>query len=243
MISHATIHVSRASAFRFRPRLPRLRTSVIVLFGALLAASLVGWARLQLPEPTGSYGVGRYRAVWTDVNRSETHLPSGAANRSVPVEVWYPAEEGTGTSSAYIDDLGLIREQLIDKGELSPAVVWGLSLVRTASRAEAKPILSDGLPLLILSPGNQTNVVFYSALAEDLASQGYVVVGIDHPYQVAAVSLPDGSVAGYDSASDGFSEEELSPKLKRGSRTSTSFWARSSLPQATHSSRPSTPTR
>ena len=53
-----------------------------------------------------------------------------------------------------------------------------------------------GYPVVLLSPGNATNVEFYSALAEDLASHGFVVIGLDHPYQVAAVAL-DADVAVY----------------------------------------------
>jgi predicted dienelactone hydrolase len=56
--------------------------------------------------------------------------------------------------------------------------------------------------VLVLSPGNATNVGFYSALAEDLASKGYVVIGIDHAFQVAAVRIDDGSMAVYDRSMD-----------------------------------------
>jgi predicted dienelactone hydrolase len=59
-----------------------------------------------------------------------------------------------------------------------------------------------GFPVLFLSPGNATNVGFYSALAEDLASKGYVVFGIDHAFQVAAVRIQDGTVAVYDHSMD-----------------------------------------
>jgi hypothetical protein len=41
-------------------------------------------------------------------------------------------------------------------------------------------------------------VELYSSLAGELASHGYIVVGINHPYDVAAVQLSDGSVAPYD---------------------------------------------
>jgi alpha-beta hydrolase superfamily lysophospholipase len=54
----------------------------------------------------------------------------------------------------------------------------------------------------VLSPGNATNVAFYATIAEELASHGYVVAGVDHPYQVAAVVLPDGTVASYDAVPD-----------------------------------------
>lgn len=53
-------------------------------------------------------------------------------------------------------------------------------------------VAEDGrYPVVILSPGNATNVEFYGALAEDLASHGYVVIGLDHPYQSAAVAIRD----------------------------------------------------
>lgn len=53
-------------------------------------------------------------------------------------------------------------------------------------------------PLVLLSPGNATNVGFYATIAEELASRGYVVAGVDHPFQSAAVLLGDGAVATYD---------------------------------------------
>jgi predicted dienelactone hydrolase len=56
--------------------------------------------------------------------------------------------------------------------------------------------------VIVLSPGNQTNVSFYGSLAEELASQGYLVVGIDHAFQVAATATADGQVALYDEDMD-----------------------------------------
>ncbi len=51
---------------------------------------------------------------------------------------------------------------------------------------------------MILSPGNGTNIEFYASLAGEIASHGYIVVGLNHPYDVAAVQLSDGRVAPYD---------------------------------------------
>jgi hypothetical protein len=50
----------------------------------------------------------------------------------------------------------------------------------------------------MLSPGNGTNIEFYSSLAGEIASHGYIVVGLNHPYDVPAVLLSDGSTAPYD---------------------------------------------
>jgi dienelactone hydrolase len=42
--------------------------------------------------------------------------------------------------------------------------------------------------------GASLEVANYSSLAEDLASHGYVVVGVDAPYRTGIVSFPDGRI-------------------------------------------------
>ena len=56
------------------------------------------------------------------------------------------------------------------------------------SRASAR------LPLVVLSPGFTNSRSTLTALAEDLASHGYVVAGIDHTYESFATAFPDGRV-------------------------------------------------
>ena len=41
------------------------------------------------------------------------------------------------------------------------------------------------------------NLALYSAQIEDLASHGYIVLGIDHPYESLGVVYPDGRIARY----------------------------------------------
>lgn len=52
----------------------------------------------------------------------------------------------------------------------------------------------DKFPVAIYSPGLGNSRLIYSARARSLASYGYVVVTIDHPYDAAVVEFPDGSV-------------------------------------------------
>jgi dienelactone hydrolase len=115
------------------------------------------------------------------------------------VIAWYPAIPGTGATAEYVPGYDLIRDGLTASGELPAPVVAGLPFVGTHARANAAVASADGrYPIVVLSPGNATNVAFYAALAEDLASRGYVVFGVDHPYQVAAVDVGDGRVAVYE---------------------------------------------
>ena len=70
-----------------------------------------------------------------------------------------------------------------------------LSTVRTSAVSDATPAgRQRSLPLVVLSPGFTNSRSVLTALAEDLASHGYVVAGIDHTYESFATAFPDGRV-------------------------------------------------
>jgi dienelactone hydrolase len=70
-----------------------------------------------------------------------------------------------------------------------------LSTTRTNAAIDAAP---EGTrrshPLVVLSPGFTNSRSALTALAEDLASHGYVVAGIDHTYESYGTAFPDGRV-------------------------------------------------
>lgn len=49
-------------------------------------------------------------------------------------------------------------------------------------------------PLLLFSPGLGGTRILYSNLLSSIASQGFVVVSVDHPYDASAVEFSDGEV-------------------------------------------------
>jgi dienelactone hydrolase len=70
-----------------------------------------------------------------------------------------------------------------------------LSTVRTNAVVDATPAgRQRALPLVVLSPGFTNPRSALTGLAEDLASHGYVVAGIDHTYESFATAFPDGRV-------------------------------------------------
>ena len=62
--------------------------------------------------------------------------------------------------------------------------MWGLDArrVRPHARDGAGPVAIDRYPLVVLSPSANPTLM-HTALAEELASHGYVVAGISHPYE------------------------------------------------------------
>jgi pimeloyl-ACP methyl ester carboxylesterase len=150
----------------------------------------------NLPAPTGSYPVGRTSRIWVDTTRPEGLTDAPDDFRNVPVVIWYPADASTNTKTPYFPNLDRLTQSLEASGEVSALEVFGLRFIKSQATLEA-PIANRmaAYPVVIFSPGNGTNVEFYSGIAEELASNGYIVVGINHPFDVAAVSLMDGSIA------------------------------------------------
>lgn len=133
-----------------------------------------------------------------DGSRPEPLTPNESDHREVPLLTWYPARPDTGTSAPYVPELESIRTELIASGAVNAVQAIALGFVRDGVREGATVSPQESrYPVLLLSPGDSTNVAFYAALAEDLASHGYVVVGLDHPFSVAATVLRDGTVAAY----------------------------------------------
>ena len=113
--------------------------------------------------------------------------------------VWYPAETHTGMDAGYFPGLPAISDALVQSWEVAWWEVMGLRFVRSESRLDALPLKDKTpYPVVLLLPGNATNIEFYSVLASEIASHGYIVVGLNHPYDVPAVALSDGRIAPYD---------------------------------------------
>jgi dienelactone hydrolase len=156
------------------------------------------YLQLQLPTATGPYAVGQTVFRWVDDSRPEVLTANPDDFREVIALIWYPAESGTGAGSSYFPGLSTVSKAMVESGEVESWEVFGLRFIRSQNLLNAKPAKSDApYPVLIFSPGNGTNVEFYNSLASEIASRGYIVVGLNHPYDVAAVELSDHTIAQY----------------------------------------------
>jgi dienelactone hydrolase len=145
-----------------------------------------------LPEPTGRYPAGAASVWLTDTSRPDPWV-AGVNARELMVSVWYPAVPAGGRRAAYMTpaESGL---QLASRG-ITGIPRDTLSTTRTNAVSGARPAgRRRSLPLVVLSPGFTNSRSALTALAEDLASHGYVVAGIDHTYESHATAFPDGRV-------------------------------------------------
>ena len=145
-----------------------------------------------LPEPTGPCPAGTTSLWLTDTSRPDPWA-AGVVARELMVSLWYPAVPAGGRPAPYMTpaESGL---QLTSRG-ITGIPPDTLSTVQTNAVSDARPAgAQHSLPLVVLSPGFTNSRSTLTALAEDLASHGYVVAGIDHTYESHATAFPDGRV-------------------------------------------------
>jgi dienelactone hydrolase len=150
----------------------------------------------ELPTPTGPHPVGTQTRYLVDANRR--NLDDSGGPRELMVQIWYPAGAATrGKIARY-------RESAITSVRDAR-----FALVKTHSIVDAPLAESRArFPLLLYAPswdGVRTENTFQ---AEELASHGYIVVGIDHPYSSLATIVPDGRVIGTRLLDDDFYSSE-----------------------------------
>ncbi|WP_222871191.1 alpha/beta hydrolase family protein [Nonomuraea sp. PA05] len=149
-------------------------------------------AEPYLPAPTGSRPVGTTSLHLKDASRPDPWVPSAKA-RELMVSLWYPAKAPGRRRAQYMTPKE--SELLLKDGEITTVPADTLSKVRTNAFTDARPAGSaHSLPLIVLSPGHSKPRSELTALAEELASRGYVVVAIDHTYENVAQTFPDGRV-------------------------------------------------
>jgi predicted dienelactone hydrolase len=144
-----------------------------------------------LPAPTGAHPVGTTALYLKDASRPDPwNLDVDA--RELKVTLWYPTKQRDGQRAPYMTP----KESELTLRRLGIAGVPDdtLSKARTNAIKDAEPA-GRNLPLVVISPGFTNPMITLTSLAEDLASRGYVVAGIDHTYESYATTFPGGRVA------------------------------------------------
>jgi predicted dienelactone hydrolase len=171
-----------------------LRTLIVFVVGLFLLVPSVAVAaveRLEMAAPGGRFAVGVVTRHLVDAGRADPWVPE--RRRELMVSVWYPALPSRRPIAPYVsaEESALILEHAGATGV--PADV--LSTVVTHARVGA-PRLPGLRPLVVLSPGFTLARSSLTGLAEELASRGYVVAAVDHTYEAAAITFPDGRITG-----------------------------------------------
>jgi hypothetical protein len=108
------------------------------------------------------------------------------------VSMYYPARHKAGRPAPYLTSTEA-RLLLESRGLADAIPAETVSGTRATARAHARPV-PGRYPLVVLSPGFGVHRHTLTHLAEELASRGYVVAGVDHAYESVGTAFPGGRV-------------------------------------------------
>lgn len=168
-----------------RKPLPR---SVFAGGAVLLVAVTCGMSAFlpmfQLPAPTGPYAIGTEIVALINDHPRDPSSAGPDGRRPLMIQVWYPAAPS--------------------HKKLAPYRVWKETTPLSSYQAVLpthsrwNPPLAAGagaMPVLLLNPAWNGRRSYYMYLVEELASHGFVVVGIDHTGNSGPIAFPDGHVS------------------------------------------------
>ena len=175
-----------------------------------LMAIFVYWATSPalLPKPSGSYTVGM--SEWQiETHRDEIYTLQPDDKRKLHIKIWYPTDDWqTLPKGAYkpkpqladytSKDMALVHATRISQygplGFLQQPLTKALQNAKLHAYAGV-PVLNhkDKYPILLFSHGHRAHIDFSNTTLQDLASHGYIVIGINHSYEVPHSVFPDGT--------------------------------------------------
>ncbi|HYN83364.1 MAG TPA: hypothetical protein VES88_17935 [Gemmatimonadaceae bacterium] len=173
-----------------------------VLFFVVATALPYLFPVFTLPEPAGPHKVGTVSYHFTDSSRSEVYTSDSADYRELMVQFWYPADPAAGARTGLYKPDADVEGIAMANAFGGPSFIFDhLKLIRSHSFAEA-PVSKkqQSYPVIVFSHGHAyfATRTQNTILAEDLASHGYIVVGIDHTYESTATVFPDGRIVWVD---------------------------------------------
>jgi Platelet-activating factor acetylhydrolase, isoform II len=185
-----------------RRNIVRPRSGIRVL-GVISAMGLVIGVLLAvlfpvpvMPPLTGPYRVGTLSLRLTDTARDEVFTDAPDDKRTLMVQIWYPADVPAGAPLAPFVARADVMGPAIARWVRLPEFAFNhVGLMRSNSVADA-PVRagSDAYPVLLYSHGWGGFRQINATQSEALASHGYVVVSMDHPYGALGVAFDDGGV-------------------------------------------------
>jgi predicted dienelactone hydrolase len=175
------------------PRRFNLQSSVIGVLSGISLALLWVFPVYPMPEPTGEFTVGTVDFEYEDRNRPESY-DNEISYRRFKIQLWYPAEqESSQRQTLWIQDGVEVKRALARDFSLPPFVFDHLANYVSNSYLEATVSSANSTyPVVIISHGWSSVRTLHTDLAEEFASQGYIVVGIEHTYGSLATRFDDG---------------------------------------------------
>lgn len=150
----------------------------------------------SIPAPSGPYQVGTRIHELTDTSRAEIYSGKDEARR-FQIQVWYPSEPGpTDERAPWMANAEIFAPAIATYIDMPPFFLDHLKLVKMPAYEDSKIApTTEGYPVILFSHGWNGFNAQNTGQAIQLASHGYVVVGVHHTYGAVVTVFSDGTIA------------------------------------------------
>lgn len=150
----------------------------------------------RIPTPSGPFQVGT--SIYEMLDESREELYSGKTEpRRFMIQIWYPADvKETDQRAPWMTNAEIFTPAIATYIDLPSYFLDHLALVKIPAFMDSPVAASETpFPVIFFSHGWNGFNAQNSGQALELASRGYVVVGINHTYGAVTTVFPDGTVA------------------------------------------------
>jgi predicted dienelactone hydrolase len=150
----------------------------------------------SIPAPGGPYQVGTTIYELIDDSRHELYSGTDGARR-FQIQVWYPSEADPSAERApWMSNAEIFAPAIATYIGMPAFFLDHLALVKIPAYKESKVAASEGgYPLIMFSHGWNGFNAQNTGQALQLASHGYVVIGVQHTYGAILTVFKDGTIA------------------------------------------------
>jgi dienelactone hydrolase len=149
-----------------------------------------------IPAPDGPHKVGTRIYELTDSARKELYSGQDEPRR-FQIQVWYPSEPDSSDERApWMNHADVFAPYIATYIEMPSFFLDHLALVKIPAYKNSKVASSNqGFPIILFSHGWNGFNAQNTGQALQLASHGYVVVGVQHTYGAVVTVFDDGTIA------------------------------------------------
>jgi predicted dienelactone hydrolase len=150
----------------------------------------------RIANPSGPYNVGTRIYELTDDSRREIYSGREEARRFM-IQVWYPSEADSSSERApWMSEAKLYAPAIANQINMPSFFLDHLALVKIPAFKDTKVAeTTKPFPVILFSHGWNGFNAQNTSQALELASHGYVVVGVQHTYGAVITVFPNGDVA------------------------------------------------
>ena len=150
----------------------------------------------SIPIPSGPYQIGTRIYELTDSARKELYSGKDESRRFI-IQIWYPSEISPSNKRAsWMAKAKIFAPAIATQIGMPSFFLDHLALVKIPAYKESTVASSDqAYPVILFSHGWNGFNAQNTSQALELASHGYIVIGIQHTYGAVITVFNDGTVA------------------------------------------------